>query len=105
MATRKTTKIRVPFSYKAPEAASVQLAGDFTGWQQAPLSMKKQRNGVWKTTVSLPPGTYEYRLLVDGEWANDPQCALHRPNQFGGENCVCIVEAAPASTPAPVLLA
>jgi 1,4-alpha-glucan branching enzyme len=92
MAKRKAAKIKVSFAYDAPEAKSVQLAGDFTGWQQAPLAMKKQRNGTWKATVSLPPGTYEYRLLVDGEWCNDPQCPKRRPNQFGGENCVCVVE-------------
>jgi 1,4-alpha-glucan branching enzyme len=95
MAKQKTSKVKVSFSFSAPDARTVQLAGDFTGWQQAPLSMKKQRAGLWKTTVSLPPGTYEYRMLVDGEWRDDPQCPKRHPNQFGGQNCVCVVEAAP----------
>jgi 1,4-alpha-glucan branching enzyme len=84
-------KQKVTFSFKAPGATSVLLAGDFTGWQHAPLSMKKQKAGVWKKTVTLPSGTYEYRLLVDGEWQDDPECPNRKPNQFGGENCVCIV--------------
>ncbi len=72
------------------------LAGDFTGWQQAPLDLKKDRAGVWKKTVSLPPGQYEYRLLVDGHWQDDPDCRERRPNQFGGQNCVCVVNGAQA---------
>jgi 1,4-alpha-glucan branching enzyme len=96
MATRKPAKVKVAFTFTAPEAKSVQLAGDFTGWQQAPLNLKKQRGGVWKATVPLPPGTYEYRMLVDGQWCDDPQCRKRSPNQFGGENCVCVVEPAPA---------
>lgn len=97
----KAAKQKVTFTYNAPKAQSVELAGDFTGWQQAPLKLKKSKDGQWKTTVSLATGVYEYRLLVDGEWQDDPQCLNRRPNQFGGQNCVCIVE---ASSPSPVLV-
>jgi 1,4-alpha-glucan branching enzyme len=95
MAKPKTLKQKVIFTYAAPEAQSVLLAGDFTGWQQAPLSLKKDKSGTWKKTVSLTPGSYQYRLLVDGEWRDDPQCPKRQPNQFGGENCVCVVNGAP----------
>ncbi len=94
MAKQKTDKQRVTFSYAEPTAQTVLLAGDFTGWQQSPISLKKDKNGVWKKTVSLPTGRYEYRLLVDGEWRNDPNCVNRQPNQFGGENCVCVVDGA-----------
>jgi 1,4-alpha-glucan branching enzyme len=100
MAKTKSSKQKVSFSYRAPNAQSVLLAGDFTGWQQAPLPMKKDKSGLWKKTVSLPPGTYEYRLLVDGQWQDDPQCPKRQPNQFGGQNCVCVVET-PAPEPTP----
>lgn len=100
MAKAKAEKQKVTFSYAAPEATSVLLAGDFTGWQQAPLAMKKDRKGVWKKSISLPAGRYEYRLLVDGEWRDDPQCPNRQPNQFGGQNCVCIVEQVLAPSPA-----
>ena len=89
MAKQKTQK--VTFSFTAPDAQSVLLAGDFTGWQQAPLDLKKDKSGVWKKTVSLPPGRYEYKLLVDGNWQDDPSCQERHPNQFGGQNCVCVV--------------
>jgi len=94
MAKEKEAKQKVTFAYMAPEAKSVLLAGDFTGWQQAPVSLKKDKAGAFKKTISLPPGRYEYRLLVDGEWKDDPSCPNRQPNQFGGENCVCIVDGA-----------
>lgn len=94
MANQRIAKQKVTFLYHQPSAQTVLVAGDFTGWSQAPLSLKKDKSGVWKRTVSLPPGRYEYRLLVDGEWRDDPQCADRNPNQFGGQNCVCIVNGA-----------
>jgi 1,4-alpha-glucan branching enzyme len=94
MAKQKIAKQKATFSFVAPEAHSVQLAGDFTGWQQSPVHLKKLKGGLWKTTVSLLPGHYEYRLLVDGEWRDDPECKVRRANQFGGENCICVVHEA-----------
>jgi 1,4-alpha-glucan branching enzyme len=94
MPKQKEPKQKVTFSFTAPEAKTVLLAGDFTGWQEAPLTLKKDKSGTWKKTVSLAPGRYEYRLLVDGQWQDDPHCANRQPNQFGGENCVCVVNGA-----------
>ena len=87
----KHMKENVTFSFTAPEAKTVMLAGDFTGWQEAPLELKKSKGGVWKKTVPLPPGRYEYRLLVDGQWQDDPQCPARESNPFGTENCVRVV--------------
>jgi len=94
MAKPKIAKQKVTFSCVAPEANTVLLAGDFTGWEGAPLTLKKDKSGVWKASVSLLPGIYQYRFLVDGQWRDDPNCASRQPNQFGGENCVCIVDGA-----------
>jgi 1,4-alpha-glucan branching enzyme len=91
MAKRKTAKEKVTFSLHAPNATEVLLVGDFTGWLDVPLAMKRDRRGFWKKTVSLPPGQYEYRLLVDGEWRDDPDCPNREPNEFGSENCVCFI--------------
>ncbi len=84
----KTAQRRETFTLVVPQANHVELVGDFTDWEQHPIPLKKQTNGVWKATKSLPPGTYEYRFLVDGKWHDDETCTLRRPNSFGGENCV-----------------
>ena len=92
MAKQKTTKQKITFSLTAPAARSVQLAGDFTGWAQSPVALKRLKSGLWKAVVALAPGRYGYRFLVDDHWTDDPGCKLREPNQFGGENCVCVVK-------------
>jgi 1,4-alpha-glucan branching enzyme len=79
------------FSFRAPDASSVQLVGDFTQWQERPISLQKGADGVWRTTVQLPPGMHHYRFLVDGEWRDDPECTLRTPNPFGSEDMTRLV--------------
>jgi chromosome partitioning protein len=86
-------KQKVTFTCNAPGARTVQVAGDFTGWEQSPLNLKPSKSGAWQTTVSLAPGRYAYRLLVDGQWRDDPGCSLREANPFGGQNCIRTVDA------------
>jgi 1,4-alpha-glucan branching enzyme len=76
------------FSFNAPAAMSVQLVGDFTHWQKGPINLQKVEGGVWQTKVNLPPGTYHYRFLVDGQWRDDPECTLRVENPYGSEDSV-----------------
>lgn len=87
----KVQKKRVTFKLVAPEAKDVRLSGSFNDWSYENTPLKKDANGVWKTVVSLAPGTYEYRFLVDGEWRDDPECPLRVENPFGSQNCVRVV--------------
>lgn len=91
MASTKIDKRKVEFTLQAPGARSVQLAGDFTDWEKAPKPLRKLKDGVWKCTVSLPEGYYEYRLLVDGQWQSDPANPLVSANPFGSHNSVRLV--------------
>jgi 1,4-alpha-glucan branching enzyme len=91
MATSSSAKRRTTFALEAPHAASVEVLGDFTGWEQAPLPLRKGKNGRWSLQVSLPPGRHEYRLRVDGQWQDDPACADRVDNGFGTQNCVRVV--------------
>jgi 1,4-alpha-glucan branching enzyme len=84
----KASKKKETFSFSAPDALSVSLVGDFTNWKKQPISMKKDGTGIWKASVSLDPGTYHYRFLVNGEWRDDPECTLRVPNPYGGEDAV-----------------
>lgn len=83
---------RISFSLSAPDARSVKLAADFTGWEGDAREMKRQANGSWKATVKVSPGQHEYRFIVDGQWTDDPRCESRKPNPFGGENCLRVVE-------------
>ena len=44
--------------------------------------------GRWIKELVLPPGVYEYRLVIDGEWMSDPRATETTPNAFGGLNSV-----------------
>ena len=47
------------------------------------------------TYVDLPGADARpVRVLVDGQWQDDPSCPVREANQFGGQNCVCIVNGA-----------
>jgi 1,4-alpha-glucan branching enzyme len=85
--TKRATKEQ-QFSFRAPSALSVQLLGDFTQWEKQPVHLKKENDGIWRTNVSLEPGIYHYRFVVDGEWHDDPDCTLRVANPFGGENMI-----------------
>ncbi|MCS6863214.1 MAG: hypothetical protein NZT92_23145, partial [Abditibacteriales bacterium] len=42
---------KVTFSLYAPEAREVLLLGDFSHWTEKPVSLKKHKDGLWKTTL------------------------------------------------------
>lgn len=72
-----------------PRAQSVQIAGDFNSWQPEQHTMEKVGDtGVWQTQMKLEPGRYRYRLVVDGQWQQDPYNELTEMNPFGGFNSV-----------------
>ena len=78
----------IEFVLEMPKAQKVILMGDFNQWNPKKHPMRKDKNGVWRTTVRIYPGRYEYRFLVGEEWCNDPHNTLRCPNCFGSENNV-----------------
>jgi len=76
-----------------PRASNVQVAGDFNDWQPTKTQMQKVgESGVWQTEMKLPPGRYRYRLVVDGQWQQDPYNEQTELNPFGGYNSVVEVK-------------
>ena len=84
---------RCKFILDAPHATAVAVAGSFNDWADDARRLKRGTDGVWETTLLLPPGRYEYRFVVDGEWRDDPGCPERVPNGHGSENCILIVAA------------
>ena len=82
-----------PFQFVlvAPQASSVALVGDFNDWDPARAPMQTAQ-GVWATTVPLPPGRYRYAFLVNGvEWRADPAAPRARDDEFGTPSSVITV--------------
>ena len=92
-----TTKDRsraVAFACRATTAQAVYLSGTFNGWSSRATPMRKDEEGHWSVSVRLPPGRYEYKLVVDGEWRCETACSSDLeshdcvPNGFGTTNRV-----------------
>ena len=79
---------KVTFALFEPNAKHVSLCGEFNGWASDATPMKRDNGGNWETTVALPPGRYEYKFIVDGQWITDPQARESVWNQHGTLNSV-----------------
>lgn len=77
------------FTFETPSGLAVSIAGGFNDWK--PQAMTKGPDGLWRITVQLGQGMYEYRFLVDAEWREDPNNARRTQNNLGGYNSVCDV--------------
>ncbi|MBI4658691.1 MAG: hypothetical protein HY735_07550 [Verrucomicrobia bacterium] len=84
---------KVRIEYSNPLAREVYVAGTFNAWDPRGTSLSAQGEGKWGVELTLPPGCYEYRLVVDGEWKEDPKASSFTPNPYGGLNSVLQVEA------------
>lgn len=73
------------------QAQMVCIAGSFNDWHPSATPMLHMSHDRWVKELSLPPGRYEYCLVVDGQWLCDPAAAEKVPNPFGGCNSVLIV--------------
>jgi hypothetical protein len=71
-------------------AASVELMGDFTGWQTVVLS--RSGEGRWTATLAIPSGIHRVNLRVDGgQWVVPPGLPSST-DEFGGAAGILIVE-------------
>jgi transcriptional regulator with XRE-family HTH domain len=78
----------VEFELKAPTANRVALSGDFNSWDKTGMMLTKNKSGVWSAKLSLKPGKYQYKFIVDGQWMTDPANKLTVRNSFGSENSI-----------------
>jgi hypothetical protein len=82
-------KVRLTrFSLHAPQAKSVQVAGTFNHWNPGATPLSKRNDGSWQSEISLGPGTYQYKFIVDGVWQEDPLASDSIENPFGSRNSI-----------------
>lgn len=86
-----TMRKQVSFVAKVDKAGEVLVTGDFMKWSTAGIRLAKGTDGVWRGTIALAPGRYEYRLLVDGQWRDHAEARERVPNSFGTQNAVLVV--------------
>jgi hypothetical protein len=83
---------------------SVHVAGSFNSWPASPAA------GGWALTYvqgmdayvskrSVPPGTHQYKFVIDGQWQVDDTNTNSAPDGFGGQNSILNVSCTtPGST-------
>ncbi|MDD5746801.1 MAG: hypothetical protein PHO30_06000, partial [Candidatus Omnitrophica bacterium] len=73
-APRTNSAVEITFTHYAPGAQRVDVLGDFNNWKTAENTvMTKDKNGVWKLTMTLPRGVnYQYKFLENNAyWIQD----------------------------------
>jgi chromosome partitioning protein len=85
----------VVVQFRDGAASDVRIAGDFNGWVPdkgvRSLIESEGQVRVWTKILQLPPGTYQYRYVVDGEWREDPENPEIISGSVGGRNSVLVV--------------
>ncbi|GJM18721.1 MAG: hypothetical protein DHS20C14_09340 [Phycisphaeraceae bacterium] len=62
----------------------VCIAGEFNWWSPERAPMRPNEGlGVHELRVELAPGTYRYRIVVDGRWCTDEHNPDRMRNEFG----------------------
>jgi 1,4-alpha-glucan branching enzyme len=87
--------VTVRFEFAHPTAKSVCIAGTFNHWQPEAKTLHSSSTGHWWKETALPPGTYEYCFVVDGQWIPDPLARETVSNPFGGKNSILNVASSP----------
>jgi 1,4-alpha-glucan branching enzyme len=87
-------RVPVHFRIHAPRAKTVFVAGSFNSWQTVEHLMEKSDQGTWTATISIAPGRYEYKFLVDTVWVLDADnpVKVPVPLPYGGYNSVLEVK-------------
>lgn len=100
---KRSVKKNISYSFdpQGKTYQSVQLAGDINNWQpdQTQLTLK---DGKWTTDLVLNPGSYSYKVVIDGSWILDPAAKDSTSNGMGAFNSILKV-AAGNMDKAPVL--
>ncbi len=83
---------KVTLKYHGVGDHELGIAGDFNDWiPDADVETTRHADIVTKT-LRLAPGTYQYRLIVDGQWREDKGNPKTTVNEFGEVNSILIVE-------------
>ena len=79
----------VMFVQPADPTQKLAVAGDFNNWSPTATPLHHDLElGVAYAIVSMAPGRYRYRLIVDGRWQADPHNHEREANPYGEPNSV-----------------
>lgn len=73
------------------DAHIVALTGTFNDWNQS-LFFFGREGDEWVCRIDLGPGTYAYKLIVDGNWLLDPANPVTEDDEAGNKNSIIVIE-------------
>lgn len=83
---------KVTFNVAAPDAEKIVVAGDFNNWDENNFQLKKLKSGVFKGTIDLEKDKeYQFKYIVDGNWANEEEADGKKWNEFASENSILVL--------------
>ena len=66
------------------------IAGDFNNWNTQESELI-ETNGIYKISLKLEKGRYEYKFIVDGNWIVDESAEEFALDKFGNRNSVVFI--------------
>jgi 1,4-alpha-glucan branching enzyme len=92
-AAAEPAPVAVELMLNAPTARRVRLVGDFTGWDEKGVEMRRDAaSGLWSATASVRPGRHVYAFIVDDSiWLRDPRAPVAPDSDFGQPGSLLIV--------------
>ncbi len=92
-ASQQPAVVYVQFSLVAPGARSVEVAGDFNGWQPVRAQLRDpEGDGNWSAMIPVTAGIHKYMFVIDGRrWVSDPKAHRFVDDGFGMKNSLLSV--------------
>lgn len=78
----------VVLTFTDNEIDQLAIAGEFNDWVPDYQVETEQHGGVIKKILRLPPGRYQYRLVINGRWQKDPYNPDQVMNVYGETNSI-----------------
>jgi glycosidase len=87
---RKSAKVKMDVFFIPEEGvkySEVSIAGDFNSWNPSKHKLSVT-DETWKISLTLDQGLYQYQIVADGKWMNNPSAGDTVSNGIGGYNTV-----------------
>jgi chromosome partitioning protein len=82
----------VRFAQPGDAQRRICVAGEFNRWSATATPLRYDPQvGAHHAIVEIPPGRYQYRLVIDGKWRADPYNAQKRLNDDNEPNSLLVV--------------
>jgi len=74
------------WNYGELAGKEIKIAGEFNDWIPDRGIETLDEDGILKKVLHVEPGEYQYRIVIDGKWQDDPFNPSSVKNKFGGNN-------------------